>query len=105
LVFETLLDKGFNKTTLSESYILTDPHPDAKRAPVTGERKTQVNIGEYSSQTFSGAASMRQRAEMIARLDILHKAVVEALEKANDVEVLDSVLGERLFDFIHEGKN
>jgi hypothetical protein len=48
---------------------------------------------------------MRERAEMIARLDILHKAVVEALEKANDVEVVPSVLGDKLFDFIHEGKN
>lgn len=105
MVFESPMDKGFSKTTLKESYILTDPHPDAKRAPQVAEKSTQVNIGEYTSQDFTGAASMRERAEMIARLDILHKAVVEALEKANDVEVVPSVLGDKLFDFIHEGKN
>lgn len=103
-IYETELEAGFNKTTLKESYILTDPHPDAKRAPVIAEKTTQVNIGKYTAQNFSGEASIRERAEIIARLDILHKAVVEALEKANDVEVIESTLGNKLFSYIHDGK-
>lgn len=103
-VFETPLDEGYAKTTLKESYILTDPHPDVKRAPIVSDKTTQVNIGHYTSQDYSGAASMRERAEIIARLDLLHKAVVEALEKANDVQVIESTLGDRLFSYIHEGK-
>lgn len=103
-IYESPMDDGFAKTTLKESYILNDPHPDAKRAPVVAEKTTQVNIGHYTSQDFSGAASMREKAEILARLDLLHKAVVEALEKANDVEVTPSVLGERLFSFLHNGK-
>lgn len=103
-VFETNLEEGFAKTTLKESYILPDPHPDAKRAPIVGEKSQQVNVGKYTTQEFSGAASMRERAEIIARMDILYKSVVEALQKANDVEAVESGLGGRLFDFIHEGK-
>jgi len=103
-IFEDPIDDGYAKTTLKEQYILTDPHPDAKRPAVVADKTTQVNIGHYTSQDFSGAASIRERAEMIARLDLLHKAVVEALEKANDVEVVESVLGDKLFSYIHDGK-
>lgn len=103
-IFEDPIDEGYAKTTLKEQYILTDPHPDAKRPPQVADKTTQVNIGHYTSQDFSGAASIRERAEMIARLDLLHKAVVEALEKANDVEVVESVLGDKLFSYIHDGK-
>jgi hypothetical protein len=47
---------------------------------------------------------MRERAEILARLDILHKAVVEALQKANDVEAVESMLGDKLFEYIHDGQ-
>lgn len=103
LVFESPLDEGYAKTTLKEQYILPDPHPDAKRAPIVSDKSTQVNIGHYTSQDFSGCASIRERAEILARLDTLHKAVVEALEKANDVEVIPSVLGDKLFAYLHDG--
>jgi len=103
-VFETIMEKGYAKTTIKDSYILTDPHPDAKRAPQVAEKSVQVNTGAYTDQEFSGAASMRERAEILARLDILHKAVVEALETANDVDVIESTLGNKVFDYIHEGK-
>jgi hypothetical protein len=104
-VYETLMEKGFAKTTLKESYILPDPHPDMKRPPMVADKSTQVNVGAYTEQEFSGAASMRERAEILARMDILHKAVVEALEKANDVDVIESILGDKLFDYIHDAKN
>jgi uncharacterized protein YutD len=103
-VYEGKLESGFAKTTLKESYILPDPHPDLKRPPQVASKDTQVNIGEFTSQQFSGAASMRERAEMLANLDVLHKAVVEALEKANDVDVVESTLGDKLFSFIHRGE-
>lgn len=104
LVFESPIDDGFTKTTLKEQYILPDPHPDAKRAPIVSDKTTQVNIGHYTSQEFTGCASIRERTEILARLDIIHKAVVESLEKANDVEVIPSVLGDKLFAYIHDGK-
>jgi hypothetical protein len=102
-VFESQLEEGFAKTTLTEQYILPDPNPDPKRPPMVSDKKTTVNIGNFTSQQFSGAASMRERAEIIARLDVLHKATVEALEKANDVDVVESTLGDQLFTFIHRG--
>jgi hypothetical protein len=104
-VFEGQLEEGFTKTTLKEQYILPDPHPDQKRPPMVADKNTTVNIGQFSSQQFSGAASMRERAEIMARLDVLHKATVEAIEKANDTDVIDSTLGDQLFAFIHRGEN
>jgi hypothetical protein len=103
-IFETDMDFGFEKTTLKTQYILPDPHPDAKRPPIVSDKSEQVNIGKYTSQNFSGEASMRERAEILARLDILHKAVVEALQKANDVEAVESMLGDKLFEYIHDGQ-
>jgi hypothetical protein len=105
-IFESPKDEGFAKTTIKESYILHDPHAkeNASRTPIVGEKSTQVNIGQYSVQNYTGQASMRERAEMLRRLDVLHKAVVEALEKANDVSVVESTLGTKVFDFINKGK-
>lgn len=100
-IYETKLEQGFAKTTLKESYILTDPHADkGNRAPVIGEKNTQVNIGESTSQSFSGEFSMRERAVMIAKLNTLYKAVISALETANNVEIEPSDLGEKVMDYM-----
>lgn len=100
-VYETEIEEGFAKTTIKESYILQDPHPDKARAPQIGEKSNQVNIGKYSVQKFSGALSLAQRANMQVRFNNLYKAVIEALENANDVEIQESDLGGKILDYIH----
>lgn len=104
-IFESILNEGFSKTTLKEKIIVNDPHiKDApNRPPITDEKSKQVNVGSYSSQEFTGAASMRERASMLKRLDVLHKAVVEALENANNVPVVESSLGDKVLSFITRG--
>jgi hypothetical protein len=101
-VFQTPRVDGFAKTTLKTSYILTDPHADKNpnRPPMLGEESKQVNIGAYTSQMYSGQLSMRERAEMLVRLDTLYKGVIAALEKANNVEVVQSDLGDKALKFL-----
>jgi hypothetical protein len=100
-IYETKLELGYAKTTLKESYILPDPHADkGNRQPMIAEKSTQVNIGEYTSQSFSGEFSMKERATLIAKLNILYKSVISALETANNVEVESSDLGEKVMDYM-----
>lgn len=99
-IFESPLDSGNAKTTIKESYILVDPHPDQKRQPIVGEKSTQVNVGAYTSQEFSGEFSTRERADVMLRYDILYKAVIQALENANSVESKDSQLGSKLLEYL-----
>lgn len=100
-IFESPLDKGFSKTTLKETYILTDPHADKPgRQPQVAEKSTQVNVGSYTTQDFSGELTMLQRAQMMLKYDKLYTAIVEALETANNAESQDSDLGDKVLDFL-----
>jgi len=103
-ILETELLQGRTKTSVKESYIITDPHytPDAKtsRPPQVADKTTQVETGKYTVQDFSGETSIRERAEMLVKLDTVYKAVVEALENANDAEVIESDLGDKLLNYL-----
>lgn len=99
-VFETELDEGYSKTTIKETYILPDPHPDLKRQPMLGEKNTQVNVGKYTQQAFSGEITNLQRAQIEVRYNKVYNAVVEALETANNVNSEESDLGEKLLTYI-----
>lgn len=102
-IFQTELDEGHSKTTLKESYILPDPHAGegTSRPPIVADKSTQVNVGRYTVQKFSGAISMKERANMIVRYNSLYKAVVVALAEANQVEAVQSDLGTKVFEYIH----
>lgn len=96
------INEGQAKTTIKESYILEDPHAErAGRQPVIAEKTTQVNIGNYTSQMFTGAITLTQRAKMQRRYDTLYAAVIEALEIANNVEAETSDLGTKIFTYLH----
>lgn len=99
-IFESPLDSGFSKTTIKESYILPDPHPDKNRQPQVAEKSTQVNIGNYSTQEFSGEFTNKQRADIQVKYDKLYTAIIEALETANNVETKESELGEKVLNYL-----
>lgn len=98
-VWETPIDEGFAKTTIKESYILLDTQEG--RPPMVAEKSSQVNVGKYTSQRFSGALSIQERAVMQRKYDTLYKAVIEALENANNVEIETSDLGSKIMTYIH----
>ncbi|TAH28933.1 MAG: hypothetical protein EAZ06_08410 [Cytophagales bacterium] len=103
-IFSTSLEIGEAKTTIKEQYILPDPHPDKNRQPMVADKSTQVIIGTYTSQQFSGEFSIYQRAELLVRYEKLLQATITALEEANDAPLLTSDLGDKVFDYIHSGK-
>ncbi len=100
-VWESTLIEGKSKTTLKDSYIMSDPHADKPgRAPQVAEKSIQVDTGKYTIQDFSGEISMRERAVKLAKLDALYKGVIAALETANDAVVVESDLGEKVVNYL-----
>lgn len=100
-VYETDLEEEMSKTTLKEQFILNDPHAGVgNRAPIQGQKDTQVNIGKATTQFFTGEWSMRQRADIQVRYNKLYEGVIAALEKANSAEVTTSNLGEVSFGYL-----
>jgi hypothetical protein len=101
-VWETPVVEGYSKTTLKRTEILNDPHikDTANRPPVAVQIETQVNIGHFTEQKFSGEITMLQRAEILARFDQLYNAIIEALENSNNIEAQESDLGKKFLEYI-----
>ena len=101
-VWETPNIEGFTKTTLKRTEIINDPHikESPNRAPVPVQFETQVNIGHFAEQKFSGEITMLERAEILAKYDQLYIGIIEALENANSVETVDSDLGTKFIEYI-----
>ncbi len=101
-VWETPVVEGFSKTTLKRTEIVNDPHITVapNRAPVPVQIETQVNVGRFTEQKFSGEITMLQRAEILVKYDKLYNAVIEALENCNNVDAQESNLGKKFLDYI-----
>lgn len=101
-IFQTPLDTGYAQTTLKEDYILPDPlhSVDTPRLPMVANKSTKANIGKYTNQEFSGEFTNKQRADLQVKYDKLYTAVIEALETANNVEIQESDLGDKVLDFL-----
>lgn len=109
-VFETPMISGVSKTTENEEVILKDPNlnpdklPSNYTAKTTIKRKT-VEVGDYTSQEFSGEWNHAKRAELLRRRSALLAAVIAALKEVNDTEVVDSELNVgAMLSYIHYGE-
>lgn len=108
-IFQTELIRGTAKTTVKEPYILDDPNvarlgsaAAATYKPTTASRDTVMELGDYTTQKFSGEYSHLQRANILKRRHELLTAVIAALKVANDVEAVESsVTAEKLFGYLH----
>lgn len=108
-IYELPLVAADNKTTIKESYILEDPNVLSGKAtsysPQIGTKHITSILGKGSYQKFSGEWSNRQRAELLRRKEALHIAVIEALKKANNIEILESDLNIiSILRYIHRGE-
>lgn len=103
-IFETELVKGVNRTTEKEDYILSDPNvtPESPNyKPQVAHKTTTIELGDYTTQKFSGEWSQRQRAEVLQRRAVLITAIIEALKKCNEVEVVKSELNsDKIFGYL-----
>lgn len=102
-IWQTRVNEGYAKTTLKRIEIVNDPHikDSPGRPPVTQPIDEQVNIGKYTKQQYSGAITNLERAQIEVKYDLLYKAIIQALETANSIEVEEeSNLGTRMLDYL-----
>lgn len=101
-IWETPVVEGFSKTTLKRTEIVNDPHiKDAPgRPPVGVQIETQVNVGHFTEQKFSGEITMLERAQILVKYDQLYNGIIEALENCNNVDSEESDLGKKFIDYI-----
>lgn len=101
-IWETPKEEGSSKTTIKDTIIVNDPHiKDApNRPPVTRETSVQVNVGNYTKQTFSGEITNLERAVLEVKYNNIYKGIIEALESANNIESVPSDLGDKVLDFL-----
>lgn len=106
-IFESPIISGITKTTVKEEYILEDPNisKGTSYTPKVSTRNTVMELGDYTSQKFSGQWSHRQRAEALRKRNILLVAVTAALKECNDVYVVESEFTARkIFGYIFNKK-
>jgi hypothetical protein len=104
-IFEKPLVTQTNKTTVKQQYILDDPNitpaNSAAYKPQIASKDTVLELGTQTRQEFSGQWTHLQKTKALDRLVLLKKAVIVALETANDVEVVESTLtSKKIFGFI-----
>lgn len=105
-VYETIEVSGISKTTVKEPKILIDPNLKGKELPVNYvpaaiQIDKTVELGDYTSQRFSGEWSHTQRAHSLKRKNDIVIGVTEALKVANEIEAVESKLtAKRIFGYI-----
>lgn len=101
-IYEDRLDEGFNKTTIKRIEIVNDPHikDSPGRAPITQPIDTPVNVGKYTKQNFTGAITLEERAKMEVAYNDLYKGVIAALEEANNTQLVESDLGDKVLNYL-----
>ncbi|WP_027003718.1 hypothetical protein [Hugenholtzia roseola] len=78
-------------------YEATDKHPAQ-----TELLNLDFQVGKYETTYFSGKVSVAQKNEMVRRIEKLLEAVKVARAKANNVEVVKTYLGKKIFDYIQK---
>ncbi len=107
-IYETPIVVGVNITTTKEDYILPDPNignsAGARYVPQVAQKTTIVELGDTSSQKFSGEWSQRERATALRRRTNLLSAITQALKECNEVEIVESNLtSNKIFGYIFYG--
>jgi len=99
--------KGFWKTDKSWKYrkskenVVTVLYPATDNHPAqVKESATDVVVGKTHTTYFSSRATVREKAETMSRLHEIILQLKKALSRANNVDVVHSKLGTKIFDWI-----
>lgn len=109
-IYEQPMMTGVKKSITKEQYILEDPNLAKMKntdsyKPVIATKDTPLELGDWTSQLFSGEWTHNKKANLLKRKNTLYLAVIEALKKANEVEAKPSELkAESLFNYLHNGE-
>lgn len=108
-IYESPRQEGVVKTTINEDIVIKDPNLDPQHLPANyqskiTQKRTLVELGDYTLQNFSGEWNQTQRAEMLKRISKLTEAVLAALKDVNDVESSDPNLHvDGFIDYLFKG--
>ena len=92
--FQTQTEKKYNVVV----------QPTQHQAAVVDKYDEVTNVGKYTRIDFSGAITSFDKAERLARLGALIRAVKKARQRANCAEVVTlENFGASLFDYINKG--
>jgi len=73
-----------------------------KEHPAQVEVYTEdVRIGTWTTVIQSGMLTPAEKQDRLKRIDALARAVKQARQRANDIDVVDVHLGEKLFAYIY----
>ena len=86
-------------TTPLVLYPATDKHPAQVKEVVEDVRQ-----GTWTTTKWSGTISPLDKSELLNRVDTLIQAIKTARVAANDQEASTCKIGQKLFDYINEGK-
>lgn len=110
-IYETERQSGVRRTSIKAEYILEDNNilklaergaDVSKYTPTKSVKETSMEVGDYTVQHFSGEATHRYRAGILAKRSELLQAISGAIKEANDVAVVPSEFSaQRLFDYLH----
>jgi len=62
-----------------------------------------IPIGKISTHEWSGLLTPTEKTEMLDRVEAIRRAVKAARARANEADVQEKKIGERLFEFVIEG--
>jgi hypothetical protein len=79
-------------------YPATDKHPAQVKESVENQ-----TVGLYYTMKFSGMITPAKKSNYLERIDTLIQAVKQARQRANSTEVVNTPIGQQLFDYIMKG--
>jgi len=100
-IFRTNVEKKYRsvkKPTPMVMYEATKEHP--AQVQILNE---DVRVGHYEATYYSGRITPAKKAEILERVDTLISAVIKARCRANNVDVVDLKIGNKIFDYILKG--
>lgn len=90
------------RTTKAEDFKVVVPATEQHPAQIAKLVK-DIQVGTWETIYKSGKITPLEKSTLLKRVDTLIDAVKRARSKANEVEVKQTKVGKKLFDFINEG--
>lgn len=100
-IFKAVHPAKTQKTEKSLQVISLAEATKHHKEQVTTINKDKV-VGQYTTQKWCGMITSAKKAVYLKRLDDLIAAAKQARMRANETEIVKSVIGSKLFDFILE---
>jgi len=95
-------DVRFKTAKTFQHKVLYDATPEH---PAQIERWEETkNVGKSVQDVWSGMLSVKEKADMMERVDNLMRGVKKARMRANNVEAVKSSIGSKMFQYIIKGK-